>query len=157
MKLELYCFSFYYSELHHSALTVSGFCSSFSHAIINNCWSLWKLIRFKYKPESRCISIKFSDVWVGICVMCVDWCMTGLLLGAWCRASDGGWYLGAGYSWSPWENVHTVTNAASWLHHCSSSFYASQTVPKLITTCTCIQARSHAHTCTDFHTPCGSK
>lgn len=106
MKPEHYSFSFRSSKPHCTALTVSGFCSSFTHTIKNNCWSLGKLMRIKYKPESRCISVKFSDVWVDNWVVRVDRCMTRLTLWPWWRASGGGWYLGFGYS-DPPEKLST--------------------------------------------------
>ncbi len=132
-------FLFVWAALLCSALTVSGFCSSFGHAIINNCWSLRKLIKFKYEPESRCISYQARRcVSRQLCYVC--WPTHDQTR---CRASDGGWYLGAGYSWSPWENVHnTTTNARLLVTSLLASFRASQTGPKLITTC----MHTHAHT-----------
>lgn len=67
MKPELYSFSFLFPEPHRSALTVSGFCSSCSHAIKNNGWSLSKLMRFTHKPWEQVLYLRSAVM----CEQCV--------------------------------------------------------------------------------------
>lgn len=140
MKPELYSYTFRSSELHKSpASIVSGFCSSSSHAIKNNCWSLGTLRRFKYKPVSRCVSAKRSDVWVDSCVTLVNQHMTELAwgLGEDPQMEDDIWESG---TVDPPEKLSTPP----------------PTLPSgYISVCMHMHALSHAHTHTDLNSPAG--